>query len=83
MTNPHEIVGIAMTNGLTLWLTRGELGEAGYRRTVRPDGVIVGQFALSRRYGEFVYPEFRGSVESAQDVIARTRRDRARMEGQR
>ena len=76
----HQIVGIAMTNGLTLWLTRGELGEAGYRRTVGPGGQIVGQFAIGTRYGEFIYPEFRGVEETAQDVAARNRRDRERME---
>ena len=81
--DPNEIVAIAQTNGATLWLTRRELGEAGYRRVVGAGGQMVGQFALGMRYGQFVYPEFRGVDESANDVIARCRRDGARLGGER
>ena len=81
--SPQSMQRIAQTNGATLWLTRRELGEAGYRRVVGTGGQMVGQFALRMRYGEFVYPEFRGVDETANDVIARVRRDAARTGGER
>lgn len=82
MTAPDDIIGIPRVNAPTLWLTRRELDDAGWRVTQGPGGQIVGQFALCRdRSGRFVYPHVREADESSADVVRRCRMDRERMEG--
>ena len=70
-------MGIAQTNGTTLWLSESDLGNAGYRQTTI-GGRRVGQFAMCWRDGAWVYPEYRNPDESANAVAERAARDRAR-----
>lgn len=65
----------------TYWLTRKEAAAAGYREVTHPEGHRIVQFGLCRDdRGEWIYPPFKKSDETTEEMLERNREARHRMD---